>query len=62
MKSDYVIELHGCDDCTSFTFALNEEEYELLLAIANKSENESQYVCMPILSIRKQDHGRRDEK
>ncbi|MBO8161372.1 MAG: hypothetical protein H0Z24_07010 [Thermosipho sp. (in: Bacteria)] len=49
----YKISLHGCDDSTTFEMELTEEEYKLLKKVADKSQEVSTYVCMPIMEIEK---------
>ena len=51
MKKVYSINLNGCDDNTRFNMALSPEEYELVKRIADKSEEVSTYICMPVLEV-----------
>ena len=51
MKKRYVINLYGCDDTTSWTMELTDEEAKLITALSNKSIDASSYPCMPTLDI-----------
>ena len=51
MKKRYVINLYGCDDTTSWTMELTDEEAKLITTLSKKSEEVSSYPCMPTLDI-----------
>ena len=52
MKTDYYIELCGCDDITPFVMELDEKEVSLLQAVAQRSRAVFSYACMPIMNIK----------
>lgn len=43
--------LRGCDDSTSITIGVNEEQHEFLQKLETMFEAASTYGCMPVLSI-----------
>ena len=47
----YKISLLGCDDTTEFDMELTDTEVELLKKVAAKSEETSEYKCMPTMDI-----------
>ena len=47
IKKKYEIVLDGCDDSTKFEMELTNEEFELLKKISAKSNEASEYCCMP---------------
>ena len=51
MKKSYFITLRGCDDMTRFQIELSNEELELVKKLCQKSEETSEYICMPIMEV-----------
>ena len=51
MKKNYFITLIGCDDITRFQMELSNEELELVKKICQKSEETSEYSCMPTMEV-----------
>lgn len=51
MKKNYFITLIGCDDITRFQMELSNEELELVKKLCQKSEETSEYVCMPTMEV-----------
>lgn len=47
----YTIKIRGCDDTTRFDMKLSGKEYALVKKIAELSDNNSTYRCMPTLSV-----------
>ena len=47
IKKKYEIILDGCDDSTKFEMELTNEEFELLKKVSAKSNEASEYCCMP---------------
>lgn len=43
------IELHGCDDSTYFEVEADDNKLELIKELSEKSIEESEYECMPVL-------------
>ena len=54
MKKIYTISLDGCDASTVFTMELTEEEAAFVKKLSRKSEQVSDYSCMPTLDIREE--------
>ena len=52
MKKTYLITLIGCDDITEFKMELDENEFELVKKLCEKSKETSYYSCMPVMEIR----------
>lgn len=52
MKSNYYIELCGCDDTTPFVMELDENEVNLLQTVAQKSREVSSYSYMPRMFVK----------
>jgi hypothetical protein len=49
-----IIEIQGCDDCTVVKLDLTDTELETVRKLAEASQKESTYNCMP--KIRLRDH------
>lgn len=47
----YRIGLHGCDDSTYIEMELNQEQFEFVKLLCKKSEENSDYTCMPIMEV-----------
>jgi len=47
----YKISLIGCDNETEFNMKLTKEQAVLLGVVASKSEETSEYPCMPVMEI-----------
>jgi hypothetical protein len=45
------IELIGCDDTAAFEMEVNEEQFEFLTIVANRSQDASDYGCMPTMEV-----------
>jgi hypothetical protein len=43
------IALHGCDDITRFEVEADDSKLELIKELSEKSIEESEYACMPVL-------------
>lgn len=43
------IALHGCDDITRFEVEADDGKLELIKELSEKSIEESEYACMPVL-------------
>lgn len=52
MKNKYYIELRGCDNITPFAMELDENEVNLLQAVAQKSREVSSCSCMPRMFVK----------
>ena len=48
----YKILLIGCDDETEFNMKLTKKQAALLRVVASKSEETSEYSCMPVMKIK----------
>ena len=51
IKKKYEIILNGCDDSTKFEMELTNEEFELLKKVSAKSNEASEYCCMPRMYV-----------
>lgn len=51
MRKNYYITLIGCDDITRFQIELSNEELELVKKLCRKSEETSEYICMPTMKV-----------
>ncbi len=47
------VSLSGCDATSVFTVNVTLDEYGLLEVLAAKSEESSDYVCQPVMSLKK---------
>jgi hypothetical protein len=47
----YTINVHGCDDTTSFEIELTDEEAAVAKRIADKCTETSTYGCMPTMTV-----------
>lgn len=47
----YRIRLIGCDDTTEFVMDITEDEAALIRRVAEKSDETSNYGCMPTMTI-----------
>ncbi len=56
----YSIKLQGCDDNTRITMNLSDDEYKLIKRLAERSEELSEYKCMPVLKIKTQEDADED--
>jgi len=51
----YVVELAGCDDCTSVEIEMTDEQLEFLTNLSESINKESYYGCMPKMYITKRE-------
>lgn len=51
----YVIENLGCDDSTSFTMDLTNEELQLIIRFIEENNKGASYCCIPNINIYKYD-------
>lgn len=51
MRKNYFITLVGYDDITRFQMELSNEELELVKKLCQKSEETSEYSCMPTMNV-----------
>lgn len=47
----YIITLYGCDDITNIPMYLDEKQLKLIEALCKKSEECSEYGCMPTMGV-----------
>lgn len=52
MKKSYRVSLNGCDDSTYIDIELDEIELKIVSLLCEKSKEEFNYICMPIMEIR----------
>lgn len=61
MMSRYIIRLDGCDDSTEFTMEIyDENDLDILKAVAKKSQEASTYNCQPMMRIYKEERAEVD--
>lgn len=53
MSDSYTIRLDGCDDSTTMTVILSDEQYEVVKMISELSEEKSDHGCMPTMEVYK---------
>lgn len=51
MMGKYIIELRGCDDSTEFTMDIADCDLDILIEVAKKSHETSEYRCQPEMFI-----------
>jgi len=51
-KRTYIINIMGCDDTTTISHELSDDEFAFLNAIAEKVDEAATGICMPTIGIK----------